>query len=89
MPPDERSDQTSHLAALLLVIASAVTGVFGCALGAIEWGILGLAVGLVGSWLLFLAGLVSLFRREQRLEQVAVPSPTPVVESIEAHSQFS
>jgi hypothetical protein len=72
MPLNESREPTLHLAALLLVIGAAVAGMLGCALGAMHWGLLGLGIGLLGSWSLFLAGLVGLYRRERRLEATVV-----------------
>jgi hypothetical protein len=55
--------------ATLLVVTTALAGVVACILGAVNWGILGISVGLAGTWALFLLGLTGLYHRHQRGEQ--------------------
>ncbi len=50
--------------ALILVVATACAGIVACTLGAFKWGLLGLSIGLAGTWALFLLGLFGLYHRE-------------------------
>jgi hypothetical protein len=52
--------------ALALVTVTSIAGLAACIFGALNWGILGLSVGLAGAWALFLLGLVGLYHRHQR-----------------------
>lgn len=45
---------------------AALIGVLACIFGAIQWGLLGLGLGLLGGWVLFLIGLFALYRRDRR-----------------------
>lgn len=65
----------AHRPAFHLVVSTAAIGMLGCLLGFLSKGLLGLGAGLTGSWLLFLAGLVALYLREQQLDLAAQRVP--------------
>ena len=67
--------------ATLLVVGTALTGVVACVLGAVNWGILGISVGLAGTWALFLLGLTGVYHRHQRGEQQAPDGCADVAEA--------
>ena len=55
--------------ATILVVSTALAGVTACIFGAVKWGVLGISLGLAGTWALFLLGLFGLYHRHQRSEQ--------------------
>lgn len=55
-----------HTGALSLVAVTASFGVIACTVGAFGWGLLGVALGLLGAWVWFFVGLVFLYRREHQ-----------------------
>lgn len=63
---DAHSPRAARRAAVVLVAASALGGVVACGFGALQWGFLGLSLGLAGAWAFFLLGLFGLYHREQR-----------------------
>lgn len=69
-----------HTGALSLVAATASFGVIACTVGALGWGVLGVALGLLGSWIWFLLGLVMLYRREHQTANVPQIEPATVVD---------
>lgn len=80
MPKPVRETRPVHAGALSLVALSATFGVIACTVGALGWGLLGLAVGLVGAWVWFLAGLVLLYRRERRSANAFRPASATTVD---------
>jgi uncharacterized membrane protein YuzA (DUF378 family) len=73
--------------ALALVTLTAIAGFIGCVFGALNWGLLGVSVGLAGAWAMFLLGFFGLYHRQQRSEATVatyrlapIASATPAAE---------
>lgn len=69
-----------HTGALSLVAVTASFGVIACTVGAFGWGFFGVALGLLGSWIWFLLGLVLLYRREHQTAKVPGKTTAAVVD---------
>lgn len=83
MVPADSSRRPVQRAAVYLVTGSAIAGIIACVFGAIQWGLLGLGIGLVGAWILFLIGLCALYRREQRArEEITTETVEPAGEPV-------
>jgi hypothetical protein len=66
--------------AVVLIVATVCAGLVACVVGAIHWGVWGAGLGLIGTWALFLLGLLGLHRRHHSAESSAAPA-TAVEES--------
>ena len=80
MPHRSPESTPVHTGALSLVTVTASFGVIACTVGALGWGILGVALGLLGAWLWFLLGLVLLYRRERQPVRAARKDPATAVD---------